>query len=398
MTEATDNNKPTEAPTPPPPPVVAAPAEPAPAGPAIHVAPSPHSFGTSLTTRRMMVDVLLAAAPLVVWAIIQFGIGALLQLVVCVGGCVLAEAGFTAMRGRCPLSAIKDLSAPVTGVILAMSLPCTAPWYVGFIGACVAIGIGKVVFGGLGQNIFNPAMVGRAFVMICFAWALAAGGYVQLSEEAKAAAADAGSGMVTTAEKPLDVISRATPMDVLKTRIKDRKEAAAKGSQAQAPQTGDDESPVAVSRLFLGNVNGSLGEVSALGCLVGGLYLCWRRTAAWQIPAGVLIASTAIAAMGHLAGAGAGLSLADFVGYHLFGGALMFGAFYIATDPVSSPITPKGRWIFGIGLGLFIMLFRTMSVFPEGVMFAVLMMNAVVPLINRWTIGTPVGGPVPERK
>jgi len=371
----------------------------------------------------MMVDVLLAAAPLVVWAIIQFGTGALLQLVVCVGGCVLAEAGFTAMRGRCPLSAIKDLSAPVTGVILALSLPCTAPWYVGFIGACAAIGIGKVVFGGLGQNIFNPAMVGRAFVMICFAWALAAGGYVQLSEEAKAAAADPGTGTAQIAEEDLDVISQATPMDVLKTRIKDRKQAA-----PGTPSDGDDESPVAVSRLFLGNVNGSVGEVSALACLIGGLYLCWRRTAAWQIPVGVLLASLVTAVLVHLVSSGAGgwlvdfigyhmfgvgsepvafvclvdggagLSLVDFVGYHMFGGALMFGAFFIATDPVSSPITPKGRWIFGIGLGLLIMLFRMMSVFPEGVMFAVLMMNAVVPLINRWTIPTPVGGPVPERK
>ena len=383
MTEATDNNQQTD--TPPP--------APAGAGPVIHVAPSPHSFSKSLTTRWMMADVLLAAAPLVAWAIFQFGAEALLQLVVCVGGCVVAEAVFTAMRGRCPLGAMKDLSAPVTGVILAMSLPCTAPWYVGFIGACAAIGIGKVVFGGLGQNIFNPAMVGRAFVMICFAWALAAGGYVQLDEETAAAAADPESGMAMTAKEPLDVISQATPMDVLKTRIKDRKEAAPTTSPAR-----DDESPVALSRLFLGNVNGSIGEVSTLACLIGGLYLCWRRTAAWQIPAGVLLASVITAGLAHLGGGGAGLSMADFVGYHMFGGALMFGAFFIATDPVSSPITPKGRWIFGIGLGLFIMLFRTMSVFPEGVMFAVLMMNAVVPLINRWTIGTPVGGPVPERK
>ncbi|MDP6543408.1 MAG: RnfABCDGE type electron transport complex subunit D [Phycisphaerae bacterium] len=364
MTETTDNIQQTDAPPPP-------------AGPVIHVAPSPHSFGKSLTTRRMMVDVLLAAAPLILWAIIQFGFGAMLQLLVCVGGCVLAEAGFTAMRGRCPLRAVTDLSAIVTGVILAMSLPCTAPWYVGFIGACVAVGIGKVVFGGLGQNIFNPAMVGRAFVMICFAWALAAGGYVELSEEAKAAAADPGTGIAAITEEPLDVISQATPMDVLKK--------------------GDDDL-ASVSKLFLGNVNGSIGEVSTLACLIGGLYLCWRRTAAWQIPAGVLIAAAVIAVLAHLGGGGAGLSMVDFLGYHMFGGALMFGAFFIATDPVSSPITATGRWIFGVGLGLLIMLFRTMSTFPEGVMFAVLMMNAIVPLINRWTIPTPVGGPVPERK
>ena len=369
MTETTDNEPQTDAPTPP-------------AGPVIHVAPSPHSFSTSLTTRRMMLDVLIATVPLIAWAIYQFGTGALLQLGVCIGGCVVAEIGFTAMRGRCPMRAIKDLSAVVTGVILAMSLPCTAPWYVGFIGACVAVGIGKVVFGGLGQNIFNPAMVGRAFVMICFAGALAAGGYVVPAEDPEA--------------ETVDVISQATPMELLKTRIKDRKTAAAEGSKA--PREKDSESPVAVSRLLLGNVNGSIGEVSTLACLIGGLYLCIRRTAAWRIPLGVLLASAMTVVLAHLGGGGAGLSMLDFLGYHMFGGALIFGAFFIATDPVSSPITPKGRWIFGIGLGLFIMMFRMMSSFPEGVMFAVLMMNAIVPLINRCTIPTPVGGPVPERK
>ncbi|MDP6044584.1 MAG: RnfABCDGE type electron transport complex subunit D [Phycisphaerae bacterium] len=381
MTEATENNKQTEAPKAPVAPP--APVEPAPpAGPVIHVAPSPHSFSTSLTTRRMMLDVLIATVPLVAWAIVQFGSGAVLQLAVCVLGCVAAEIGFTAMRGRCPLKAVKDLSAVVTGVILALSLPGTAPWYVGFIGACAAVGIGKVVFGGLGQNIFNPAMVGRAFVMICFAGALAAGAY-----EVPPADPDA---------ETLDIVSQATPMSVLKTRVKDLKEAAAKGSTPA--QDENDESPVAISSLFLGNSNGSIGEVSTLACLIGGLYLCLRRTAAWEIPLGVLAASAIVAVLVGLVGGGAGLSLLDFLAYHMFGGAMLFGAFYIATDPVCSPITPKGRLVFGIGLGLFIMLFRMMSTFPEGVMFAVLMMNAVVPLINRWTIPTPVGGPVPERK
>jgi electron transport complex protein RnfD len=330
----------------------------------------------------MMIDVLLATVPLIGWAVFQFGWGAVLQLAVCVGGCVVAEAGFTAMRGRSPLRAITDISAVVTGVILALSLPCTAPWYVGFIGACVAVGIGKVVFGGLGQNIFNPAMVGRAFVMICFAGAMAAGAYEV--------------PMADPEDEPVDVISQATPMSVLKTRIKDRKEAAAEGSPVS--QEDDEESPVSIAWMYLGNVNGSIGEVSTLACLIGGLYLCWRRTAAWEIPLGVLLASGAVTSLVHLLGGGAGLSMLDFLGFHMFGGALVFGAFYIATDPVSSPITPKGRWAFGIGLGLFIMLFRMMSTFPEGVMFAVLMMNAIVPLINRWTIPTPVGGPVPERK
>ena len=380
MTEATDNNKQTDAPTPPPvPPVLPVPAAVVPVGPVIHVAPSPHSYGKSLTTRRMMIDVLIATIPLVLWSIIQFGVGAILQLAVCIGGCVFAEIAFTAMRGRCPMRAARDLSAIVTGVILAMSLPFTAPLYVGFLGACGAVGVGKVVFGGLGQNIFNPAMVGRAVVMICFAGAMAAPAYQVGSDEDAA-----------------DVISQATPMTVLKERIQDRRDAAA--DHAPLVESGDEESPVAVSRLFFGNANGSLGEVSTIACLLGGLYLCWRRTAAWRIPAGVLLGSAGVTVAAHLCGGGVGLSLVDFLGYHMFGGALVFGAFYIATDPVSSPITPKGRWVFGVGLGLFVMLFRMMSAFPEGMMFAVLMMNAIVPLINRWTIPTPVGGPVPERK
>jgi len=392
MTEPTDNKQtdaaPPKGPPKAPPPPVKAPVQPGPeappSGPVIHVAPSPHSFSTSLTTRRMMLDVLIATVPLVVWSIVQFGLGAVLQLTACIFGCVLAEIAFTAMRGRCPLKAVKDLSAIVTGVILAMSLPGTAPWYVGIIAAGAAIGVGKVVFGGLGQNIFNPAMVGRAFVMICFAGALAAGAYEVPAEDPDA--------------ETLNVVSQATPMSVLKTKVKDLKEAAATAAPEDAEDAENDESPVAISSLFMGNANGSIGEVSALACLIGGLYLCWRRTAAWEIPLGVLGASAIVTLLAGLLGNAAGMSLLDFLAYHMLGGALLFGAFYIATDPVSSPITPRGRLIFGIGLGLFIMLFRMMSTFPEGVMFAVLMMNAIVPLINRWTIPTPVGGPVPQRK
>ena len=142
--------------------------------------------------------------------------------------------------------------------------------------------------------------------------------------------------------------------------------------------------------MFFGNVNGSLGETSALACLLGGLYLLLRRTASWQIPAGVLIAVTAIGlpvqTWGH-----SQMSL----GYHLLGGALLFGAFFIATDLVSSPITRKGKFIFGLGVGALVMLFRLLSNYPEGVMFAVLIMNAMTPLINQWTIPKPLGGPVP---
>jgi len=328
--------------------------EPGAAGPAIHVAPSPHVFSTSLTTRRMMLDVLIGLLPVIGVSLYVFGWFAARQIGICVLSCVVAETVFGAMRGRGPMVVAGDLSAVVTGVILALSLPWSAPWYVAAIGSVTAIGFGKVVFGGLGQNIFNPAMVGRAFIMICFAGAMGAGAYVSGEVNAEAAA----------------VISQATPMTVMQ-----------KGGS------------FGVLGLLWGNTNGSLGETCAIACLIGGLYLCIRRTAAWQIPAGVLVSVALIAGLMDLVHPSNMTVL-----HHLLGGALLFGAFFIATDPVTSPLTPRGRWIFGIGVGAVIMLLRTMSNYPEGVMFAVLLLNAVVPLINRWTVPTPVGGPTGRKK
>lgn len=312
--------------------------------PSIHVAPSPHVFNAGMTTRTMMRDVLIALLPVVVAALYLFRWGALKQLLICTIACLAAEALFTRMRGR--TIRLNDLSATVTGVILGLSLPATAPWYVGCIAGGIAMGIGKMVFGGLGMNIFNPAMVGRAFVMIAFAGSLAASGYMN-------------SGGI-------DILSQATPLTAFK-------------------QTG---TVTPMTLLFLGNVNGSIGETSALACLLGGLWLCFRRVASWEIPAGILLSVVVI-------GGGVNLMHLDSqwtVLHHLLGGALLFGAFFIATDPVSSPLTARGKWIFGIGIGVLVMVLRYFSGYPEGIMFAVLLMNAVTPLINRWTIPRPFGG------
>ncbi len=313
--------------------------------PEIHVAPSPHIFAMGMTIPVMMRDVLIGLMPLVIAAVYFFRWHAVKQLLICVAACLAAEALFVRMRGR-GLS-LADLSAAVTGVILGLSLPATAPWYVGCIGAVVAMGIGKIVFGGLGMNIFNPAMVGRAFVMIAFAGSLAASGYV-----------DSRLGV--------DIISQATPLN------------AHKQLGLTAP----------LGSLFWGGANGSIGETSAVACLLGGLFLCIRRVASWEIPAGVLASVLAI---------GGAVNLMDLSGswtvaHHLTGGALLFGAFFIATDPVTSPLTSKGKWLFGIGIGALVMLLRLFSGYPEGVMFAVLLMNALTPLINRWTIPRPFGG------
>jgi electron transport complex protein RnfD len=318
--------------------------EPSAAAPVIHVSPSPHLSNQALTTQRIMLDVVIGLLPVVLMALYVFRLYAVKQLAICVVSCLAAEALFTKMRGRSlPL---KDCSALVTGVILALSLPGPAPWYVGFIASFVAIGIGKTIFGGVGMNLFNPAMVGRAFVMIAFASVLAAAGYQ-----------DAGSAV--------DAVTQATPMDTFK-------------------QTGV---ATPLSALFFGLTNGSLGETSALACLIGGLFLCIRRTASWEIPVGVILSVTVFGGIANLINPDAAWTVL----HHLLGGSLLFGAFFIATDPVSSPLTPKGKFIFGVGVGALIMLLRLFSGYPEGVMFAVLLMNGLTPLINRWTIPQPLG-------
>ena len=313
--------------------------------PEIHVAPSPHIFSMGMTIRGMMRDVMIGLVPPAAAGVYFFRWYAVRQLVICVAACLAAEALFVRMRGRRP--SLGDLSAVVTGMILGLSLPATAPWYVACIGAVVAMGVGKTVFGGLGMNIFNPAMVGRAFVMIAFAGSLAASGYV-----------DVGLGV--------DILSRATPLTVHK-------------------QLGQ-AAPLA--SLFWGGTNGSIGETSALACLLGGLFLCLRRVASWEIPAGMLSGVLIIGGAVNLMDLSAGWTAV----HQLFSGALLFGAFFIATDPVTSPLTARGKWIFGLGIGALVMLLRLFSGYPEGVMFAVLLMNALTPLINRWTIPRPFGG------
>jgi len=315
------------------------------AEPMIHVAPSPHVSNMTMTTRGMMLDVLIALVPVVAAAMWFFGLLAAKQLLICVLTSLAAEALFTRMRQR-PFS-LMDLSAVVTGLILGLSLPATAPWYVGCIGAVIAVGIGKIVFGGLGMNIFNPAMVGRAFVMIAFAGSMAASGYVLPGES-------------------VDALSQATPLTAFKQ------------SGVVAP----------LSSLMWGSVNGSLGETSMLACLLGGIYLCFRRAASWEIPVGVLLSVLCIAGVVNLSNLGAAWTVL----HELASGSLLFGAFYIATDPVTSPLTSRGKWIYGVGIGAIIMLLRLFSGYPEGVMFAVLLMNAVTPLINRWNIPRPFGG------
>ncbi|UCC67338.1 MAG: RnfABCDGE type electron transport complex subunit D, partial [Armatimonadota bacterium] len=300
-------------------------------------------------------------------AVLVFQWYAVVQVGLCVLSSLGAEALFTWMRGK-PVR-LGDCSAPVTGVILGLSLPWSAPWYIAVIGSVVAMGLGKAVFGGLGCNIFNPAMVGRAFVMLSFAKALGASAYVHT-------------------ESSLEVVTRATPLTLAKKVAADL---------AAGKVVGPDlELQIAQARelwpLCVGNITGSLGETSALALLIGGIYLCLRRSASWEIPAGTVSSALVFAGLANWANITPWTAL-----HHLVGGSLLFGAFFIATDPVTSPVTPRGKFLFGLGIGFLVILLRVFSGYPEGVMFAVLLMNATVPLMNHWTIPRPVGGPTPQR-
>lgn len=326
--------------------------------PVLQAASSPH-LATARTTRGAMVDVLIALLPVLAAAIWLFGSAALLQVGLAVAACLGGEVIFTRMRGR--RATLGDGSAAVTGVILGLSLPWSAPWYVAVIGGLAAIGLGKVVYGGLGQNLFNPAMVGRAFVMIAFSQALGGGAFVD-------------------PESMNAIITQATPLSLAKA---------------------SGETGVSSLSLLLGTHNGCLGESSIVACLLGAAWLLLRRTADWRIPVGILVTVAVLGAFGNLAGEELlarlpvlGVPVAD----QMLSGALVFGAVYIATDPVSSPLTKRGLWIYAIGIGALVWLLRMFSGYPEGLMFAVLMMNGLTPLLNRWTVPTPVGGPLPAQR
>lgn len=317
------------------------------------VASSPHLFRVNRSTSRMMLQVILALMPAAMVSICVFREYAIFQIALCVLTCVACEWLFSQLRGR--RAPLEDNSAIVTGMILALSLPWNAPWYVPVIASLIAIGVGKAPYGGLGFNIFNPAMVGRAFVMLCFATVMGGGAY-QLTEEG-------ASG----------IVSQPTPMVQIK---------AGELAETQLPQ--DTVSVLKVC--FAGVHNGSLGEVSGLAILIGGLYLIARRNGEWRVTVGMLLAVFLIGMLSkiHQDPIYCGL-------FYLTNGAVLFGAFFIATDPVTNPITPGGQWLFGIGVGVLTMVFRLFSGYPEGVMFAVLLMNALAPLLNHVTIPRPFG-------
>ncbi|MFN0054788.1 MAG: RnfABCDGE type electron transport complex subunit D [Planctomycetales bacterium] len=317
-------------------------------GPPLEAVAGPHIVHPRLSTRSMMRDVVIGLAAPLLAALYFFRTAALQQLAICLVCAWLTEWICCRMRGR--PSTLSDGSVTVTALIFALSLPPLLSWYATAIGMITAVALGKMAFGGLGFNVFNPAMVGRAFLMLSF---------------------------------PIEMTSWADPLTVHAT-TQATPLAAAKFSGQMTD----------VAALFFGNVSGSLGETSALAMLVGGLWILWRRAADWRLTFGMIVG---VAAMGLLQSLTADPSRSLGVLRHLCAGSVLFAAFFIVTDPVTSPLTRSGRWMFGLLVGVLTMTIRWFGGYPEGVMFSVLLANAVVPLIDRATPTTPVGGKVPVR-
>ena len=313
------------------------------------ISPSPHVHGGD-SIEKNMYGVLIALVPTFIFSIVFFGLGAILVTLTSVAACLVFEYVIQKylMKQR---PTIWDGSAIITGVLLAFNLPSSLPLWIVVIGALVAIGIGKMSFGGLGNNIFNPALVGRVFLLISFP--------VQMTTW------PVPNGFATA-----DAVTGATPLALVKEAVKN----------GQA--VGDTLSSVGITtgNLLLGNIGGILGEVAAIGLLLGFAYMLIRKIISWHIP--VAIFATVIVFSGIL-------NLADpaqFAGpvFHLFTGGLMLGAIFMATDYVTSPMTHKGMLIYGVGIGLLTVIIRVFGAYPEGMSFAILIMNGFTPLINRY--------------
>jgi len=303
---------------------------------------SPH-FKDKDSVPKIMYAVVVSLAPAVAASLYFFRIRALVLLLSCVAACLATEALFLWLRKK-PLHSLRDGSAVITGMLLAMTLPPSLSLEMAIIGAVVAIAVGKQVFGGLGYNIFNPALVGRAFLQTAFPVAM--------------------TTWIPPVVLKINTITFATPLGNLRFQ-----DAIAKGTLTP------------LKDLFLGNVGGCLGETSAIALILGGLFLLIRRVIDWRIPAGILLSLTAFTGAFWLANPEKYASPL----FHILAGGLLIGAFFMATDMVTSPINPLGTWIYALGIGIVVGLIRLFGGFAEGVMYSILFMNAFVPLLNRYT-------------
>jgi electron transport complex protein RnfD len=334
------------------------------------VGPSAPFTHAPSSVRKTMTTVLLALVPATAVNLYLFGWPAILLFAVTLAACVAAEAASLVLAGRPVRVTLLDGSAVVTGWLLAMSLPPWAPWWTGVLGAVFAIPLAKHAFGGLGQNLFNPAMVARVALLVSFPVVMTA--WVIPQPLLSAAAPDLGEAVAITfgGQVVPDAVTSASALGHVKTEL-------TRGipvSQS-APKVPD------LMDMALGLRAGSLGETSVLLILAGGLFLIARRIISWHIPVGLMGALFVTAALFNA------IDPDRFAGglFHLISGATFLGAFFIATDYVTSPVSKQGQLVFGIGCGLLTWIIRSFAGYPEGMAFAVLLMNSLTPIIDQYT-------------
>jgi electron transport complex protein RnfD len=312
------------------------------------VSPSPHAF-TGQSVPKLMYGVIISLLPVLGVSVFYFGIGMVIVTTVSILSCILFEYLIQKFILKVKPTHL-DGSALLTGILLAFCLPANIPFWMVMIGALAAVGIGKMTFGGLGNNIFNPALVGRVFLFISFPVAMTAW-------------PEPGQWMLYT-----DAVTGATPLGIMKEGLAFR-------------TVGEimPEIPITLN-LFMGKMMGSAGEVSALALLVGMLYMMYRKIISWHIPVSILGTVFVFTGILWLVNPD---RFADPV-FHLLTGGLMLGAIYMATDYVTSPMTGKGMLIYGVGIGIVTVLIRIFGAYPEGVQFAILIFNGFTPLINKY--------------
>jgi electron transport complex protein RnfD len=297
-----------------------------------------------------MYGVVIAMIPALLVSVYFFGLDAIRVNLIAIAACIFFEWIIQKLLLKGELT-ITDGSAIVTGMLLAFNVPSNLPWWIIVIGALVSIGIGKMSFGGLGNNPFNPALVGRVFLLISFPVQMTSWPKVQVLNFAMT---DAQTG--------------ATPLAIVKEGLKN----------GESFSSIINNLPTSYSDMFFGQMGGSLGEISAIALIIGGLYMLYRKIITWHIP--VSIIATVAIFTGILYGINPD-KYADPL-FHLLTGGLMLGAIFMATDMVTSPMTAKGMIIYGVGIGIITVLIRVWGAYPEGVSFAILIMNAFTPLIN----------------
>ncbi|MDR0961744.1 MAG: RnfABCDGE type electron transport complex subunit D [Mediterranea sp.] len=308
---------------------------------------SPHVHNTD-SVKKNMYGVLIALAPALLVSLFVFGLGALLVTATSVLSCLLFEWAIAKYLLKRTPTSITDGSAIITGVLLAFNLPSNLPLWIVIIGALFAIGVGKMSFGGLGCNPFNPALVGRVFLLLSFP--------VQMTSWPK----------VGQWGSYLDAETGATPLSLMKQALHGNPDAL-------------NDLPSAF-QMLLGNNAGSLGEISALALLLGLGYMLWKKIITWHIPVSILVTVLVFTGIMHY------VSPTEYASpvYHLLGGGLMLGAIFMATDYVTSPMSKRGMLLYGVCIGILTVVIRLFGAYPEGVSFAILIMNAFTPLINTY--------------